>query len=102
MRGGRWLLGLGICVVLAIAGTIGWRRDARTPAAQLAAFVGEGRWTPGRSTLDLPYRPYGPPASIEDFGAPLAALFEPETRRAPDQPLAVAHFLIWRGEPGDD
>ena len=103
MRGVRWWVAIGLVIAAAVAGALGWRGlQAGGPAAQLAARIGEGRWTPGRSSLDLPYRPFGPSPAIDDFGEALAALYETGTRHAPEQPLAVANFLLWRGEPGDE
>ncbi len=100
-RMGGWIAVV-LTTVLACAGILGWRRlFPPSPTDQLAAFVGASRWTPGRSTLQLPYRPYGGDARIESFDEAMSALFQPGMTGAPEHSLALAQFLLWRGETGD-
>lgn len=84
---------------VAAAGYLAWDDGEPPPEHELlASHMGDGRWFPGRSTLPIPWAPWKEGATLRDGAHLLAALYDrPE---APD-PIAMAHFLLWRGGPGD-
>ena len=102
VRNRRLTAGLLAALVAGAAGAWAWPRLVPGSAAEtLGSFIGDARWSEARSALPLPHRPYRGAARLDDYSRVLAALYAPIVRDDPEQPLAVAQQLVWRGGTGD-
>jgi len=86
----------------ALAAAVWWTQLRRIrPAEVLASYVGETRWTEGRSALPLPWRPWSTGPRHDDYGGLLVALHErpPSSQREFD--LAMVQLYLRRAGTGD-
>ncbi len=88
-----------VLIGAALAALIWPRLFPPSPAEVLGGFLGEARWSEGRSALGLPWRPWRGGEKLQAYGPVLAALYHDE--EAGDLPLALAQLYLWRGDTGD-
>ena len=91
-----------VAVVAVVIGLLAWERFRPVyPTAVLASFVGDARWSEGRSALDLPWRPYDAEEKVPDYTQVLIALYKKKPSDERELKLAMAQLYLWRAETGD-